>query len=180
METYQGVDAFIEVLNANGVEHIFFNPGGDICPLQVALLKYRVSGKPSPQLRMCLHESVAMSAAHGHYMVSGKPQVVMVHSELGTQQVGGAVHNAQWGRIPVVLMGGLAAGPQRVNWKGEPYDQGTMVRNCVKWDHTIGPDEDLHEAFQRAVRYRDDRTERPGLFVLCQGRVRAEHNASQT
>ncbi len=150
MEQYQGAEAFIEVLNANGVEHIFFNPGGDICPLQVALLKYRAKGDTAPKLVLCLHESVALSAAHGHHMVSGKVQVVMVHSELGTQQTGGALHNAQWGRIPVVIMAGLAAGPHRTTWKQEPYDQGTMVRNCVKWDHEIDPNEDIHEVLQHA------------------------------
>lgn len=150
MEQYQGAEAFLEVLNANGVEHIFFNPGGDLAPIQVAVLKYRAIGKLSPKLILCLHESVALTAAHGHYMVSGRPQVVMVHSELGTQQVAGALHNAQWGRIPVILWAGLAAAPNRVTWRQEPYDQGAMVRNCVKWDHEISPDEDIHDVLQHA------------------------------
>ncbi len=150
MEQYDGAEAFIEVLNANGVEHIFFNPGGDLAPVQAAVLKYKAMGKLAPRLIMCLHESVALTAAHGHYMVSGRPQVVMVHSELGTQQVAGALHNAQWGRIPVILWAGLAAAPSRVNWRQEPYDQGAMVRNCVKWDHEISPDEDIHDLLQHA------------------------------
>ena len=123
-EQYQGAEAFLEVLNANGVENIFFNPGGDLAPIQVAVLKYRAMRKPAPKLTLCIHESVALTAAHGHYMVTGKPQLVMVHSELGTQQVAGALHNAQWGRIPVILWAGVAAAPQRVTWKQEPYDQG--------------------------------------------------------
>ncbi len=150
MEQYEGAEAFIEVLNANGIEHIFFNPGGDTAPIQAAILKYAALGKKAPKLVMCLHESVAMSAAHGHYMVSGKPQIVMVHSELGTQQVGGGLHNAQWGRIPVILWAGVAAAPHRVTWKEEPYDQGTMARNCVKWDYEISPDEDIHDVLQKA------------------------------
>src|SRR4030042_2408382 len=101
MEQYQGAEAFIEVLNANGVEHIFFNPGGEQAAIQATIAKFRLSGKRTPRLILCLDESVAMTAAHGHYMVSGRPQLVMVHAELGTQQVGGALHNAQWGRIPV-------------------------------------------------------------------------------
>ncbi len=150
MEQYEGAEAFIEVLNANGIEHIFFNPGGDTAPIQAAILKYAALGKKAPKLVMCLHESVAMSAAHGHYMVSGRPQVVMVHSEPGTQQVGGGLHNAQWGRIPVILWAGLAAAPQRVTWRQEPYDQGAMARNCVKWDHEVSPDEDIHDVLQQA------------------------------
>jgi acetolactate synthase-1/2/3 large subunit len=151
MKKYQGSEAFIEVLNANGIEHIFFNPGGEMGLLQVSLLKYRATSNRAPKMIMCLHESVALTAAHGHYMVSGKPQVVMVHSELGTQQVGGALHNAQWGRIPVVLMAGVQASPQRTNWKNEPYDQGLMARNSVKWDHECRDDEDIHDVIQRAI-----------------------------
>ncbi|OGO39802.1 MAG: hypothetical protein A2147_00005 [Chloroflexi bacterium RBG_16_57_8] len=150
MEQYSGAEAFLEVLMVNGVENIFFNPGGDLAPIQVAVLKYRAMAKRAPKLVLCLHESVALTAAYGHYMVSGKPQMVMVHSELGTQQVAGALHNAQWGRIPVILWAGLATAPQRTTWKNEPYDQGSMVRNCVKWDHDIAPDEDIHDVLRRA------------------------------
>lgn len=152
MEQYQGAEAFIEVLNANGVEHIFFNPGGDLAPIQVAILKYRMQGKPAPKLVLCLHEAVALTAAYGHYLVSGKPQVVMVHSELGTQQVGGALHNAQWGRIPVIIWAGLQAGPERRNWRNEPHDQNSMVRICVKWDHEISPEENIHDVLQQAFK----------------------------
>ena len=150
MEKYSGAEAFIDVLNANGVEHIFFNPGGDMAPIQAAIMKYHSLGKRAPHLVLCLHESVALTAAHGHYMVSGRPQVVMVHSELGTQQLGGALHNAQWGRVPVVIWAGSAAGPHRTNWKKEPYDQAGIVRNSVKWDHEISSANDIHKALQQA------------------------------
>ncbi|UCD08743.1 MAG: thiamine pyrophosphate-requiring protein [Dehalococcoidales bacterium] len=151
MEQYTGAEAFLEICNANGIENIFFNPGGEFASINAAVLKYYALGKPAPKLSVCLHESVALTAAYGHYMVSGKPQVVLVHSELGTQQVAGALHNAQWGRIPVVLMAGIAAAPSRTNWKGEPYYQGLMTRNSVKWDYEIKPDEDIHEILQKAI-----------------------------
>ena len=32
-----------------------------------------------------------MAAAHGYFMVSGKPQVLLVHVDAGTQAVGGAM-----------------------------------------------------------------------------------------
>jgi acetolactate synthase I/II/III large subunit len=151
MEQYIGAEAFLEICNANGIEKIFFNPGGELAPINAAGVKYHTLGKPFPEFTLCLHESVALTAAHGHYMVSGKPQIVLVHSELGTQQVAGALHNAQWGRIPVVLMAGTTPAPNRTNWKGEPYDQGLMTRNCVKWDHELTIDEDIHEVLQQAI-----------------------------
>jgi thiamine pyrophosphate-dependent acetolactate synthase large subunit-like protein len=47
-EQYEGAEAFLEILNANGVEQIFFNPGGDLAPIQAAVLKYAAAGKPAP------------------------------------------------------------------------------------------------------------------------------------
>lgn len=151
MEEYKGAEAFIEVLNANGVENIFFNPGIDTVPVQVTISRFKEQGKRTPGLVLCLDESVAMHAAHGYYMVSGGPQVVLVHRELGTLQVGGALLNAQWGRIPVVLCAGSAATVGRMTWKQEPYDQGNMVRNCVKWDHEMSGDENINDVVHQAL-----------------------------
>ncbi len=151
MEQYSGAEAFLEVCNANGIDTVFINPGGEFASVNAACLRCRESGKKAPELVMCLHESVAMTAAYGHYLVSGKPQIVLVHSELGTQQTGGALHNAQWGRIPVVLMAGIQPAAERVNWKGEAFDQGLMVRNSVKWDHELTPEEDIHDVMKKAL-----------------------------
>lgn len=49
MAKYEGTEAFIEVLNANGVADIFFNPGGEMAPIQATIAKYRVSGKRAPR-----------------------------------------------------------------------------------------------------------------------------------
>lgn len=154
MEQYSQAEAFIEILNTNGVENIFINPGADTASVQAAILNYKTLGRTTPKLVLCLDESVAMSAAHGHYMVSGRPQVVMVHAELGTLQVGGAMHNAQWGRIPVILCTGILPG-QRLTWRQETFEQNSIVRGCVKWDHTLGDNESitniLEQAFSQAL-----------------------------
>jgi len=145
-------EAFVEVLNRNGIKDLFFNPGGDLVPILEAIAKYRESDPSSVRGVICLDESVAMTAAHGHYMVSGQPQVVMVHSEVGTLQVGGTLHNAQWGRIPVVLFSTPRKPPERMNWREEPFDQGRIVRDCVKWDHQLGGGEDIHDVLREAIR----------------------------
>jgi acetolactate synthase-1/2/3 large subunit len=152
MESYGNIEAFIEVLNTYGVENVFFNPGIDNVPMLETIAKYRSSGRPAPRSILCLDEFVAMTAAHGNYMATGKPQVVSVHSELGTLQIGGSLHNAQWGKVPVVLYTESLGPPQRTNWRGEPFEQGTMVRNFVKWDHQLGADEDIRDAFHEAFR----------------------------
>src|SRR4030042_233124 len=137
MEEYTTIKALIEVMNNNGVEFVFFNPGIDNVPVVEPPPAFQPQGKKSPRSILCLDEFVAMTAAHGAWMASGKPQVVSVHSELGTLQLGGSLHNAQWGRVPVVFFTEILGPTQRTNWRGEAFDQGVMVRNFVKWDHNV-------------------------------------------
>ncbi|MBI2850926.1 MAG: thiamine pyrophosphate-requiring protein [Chloroflexi bacterium] len=156
----EGAEAFVELLNANGVEYIFLNPGTDTFPVQEALSKFRALGKRAPKVVLCLDESVAMAAAHGYFAVTGKPQVVFLHVDLGTLQVGGALHNAQRGRIGVVFCAGRAPstidGNVRgersagIHWIQEQYDQGGIVRNYVKWEYELRSNAAIHQVMQRA------------------------------
>jgi acetolactate synthase-1/2/3 large subunit len=150
MEEYSAINAIIDVCNANGAAFLFFNPGIDNVPLLETISRFRATGRKAPRSILCLDEFVAMTAAHGNYMASGRPQAVSVHSELGVLQIGGALHNAQWGKVPVVFFTEIQGPPQRRNWRGESFDQGAMVRNFVKWDYTLNADDDIGEIFNKA------------------------------
>ena len=153
-------EAFIELLNANGVEYIFLNPGTDTFPVQEALSKFKSLGKPAPEVILSLQESVGMAAAHGYFMITGRPQVVLVHVDLGTQQVGGALHNAQRGQIGIVFCAGRAPltfdqnipGERNTNihWLQDQFDQAGVVRGYVKWEYDLHTNENLHQVVQRA------------------------------
>lgn len=156
----EGAEAFVELLNANGVEYIFLNPGTDTFPIQEALSKFKALGKRTPETILSLHESVGMAAAHGHFMLSGRPQVVLVHVDVGTQQVGGALHNAQRGRIGVIFCAGRAPWTFEQNKRGERFlnihwlqeqlDQASIVRGYVKWDYELRTNDNIHQVVQRA------------------------------
>jgi acetolactate synthase-1/2/3 large subunit len=153
-------EAFVELLNANNVDYIFLNPGTDTFPIQEALAKLRAQGKRTPEVILSLHESVAMAAAHGYFMLTGRPQVVLVHVDVGTQQVGGALHNAQRGRIGVVFCAGRAPltfeqgrrGERFLNihWQQEQLDQAGVVRGYVKWAYELETTANMHQVLQRA------------------------------
>lgn len=155
-----GAEVFVEMLNRQGVEYIFMNPGTDTVPVQEALAKFQVLGKRTPKVVLCLHEFVAMSAAHGYFMVSGKPQVVLVHVGVGTQQLSGALHNAQRSRAAVLLCAGTTpyttTGETRgsrdtqVHWLQDQYDQAGIVRDYVKWYYEMKCPDHIHEAVPRA------------------------------
>ncbi len=158
MPVSEGAEAFLELLNANGVRYIFLNPGSDTFPIQEAVSKYKALGKRTPEVVLCLHEAVAMAAAHGYFMVSGKPQMVLVHADQGIQQVGGALHNAQRGRIGVILCSGQVSfeGDKRgsrshyIHWFQDQFDQAGVVRNYVKGEYELRSTENIHHVMQRA------------------------------
>jgi acetolactate synthase-1/2/3 large subunit len=155
MKEYGTIRSFIEIMNIYGVENVFFNPGIDNVPFLETIAEYRTKGLQCPRSILCLDEFVAMTAAHGNYMVTGKPQVVSVHSELGVLQLGGSLHNAQWGRVPVVFFTENQGPLQRKTWRGDSFDQNAMVRNFVKKDYEIRESDDiskiLFEAFHVAA-----------------------------
>ncbi|MFC2071032.1 lactate racemase domain-containing protein, partial [Chloroflexota bacterium] len=57
----EGAEAFVELLNANDVDYIFFNPGTASVSIQEALSKFSALGKRVPRVMLGLHEFVAMS-----------------------------------------------------------------------------------------------------------------------
>lgn len=153
-------EALIEMLNLNGVDYIFINPGTDTFPIQEAIAKYSALGKRTPKMVLCLHESTAMSAAHGYFMVAGRPQMVFVHVDLGTQNVGGQLHNAQRGhaamlfcagRTPSVFHGELRGGRSHyIHWLQEQYNQAGVVHDYVKWEYELCLSENMGHVLQRA------------------------------
>jgi acetolactate synthase-1/2/3 large subunit len=152
MHVDTGAEAFIESLNWLGVDHIFLNPGRDTIPIQGTIAQYKVLGKKAPNVILCPHESVAVAAAHGYAMVSGKPQVVTVFEDIGTIQGGGSIVNLQCGRIPVILCAGRNPYPNRINWLKESCDQRRITRDYVKWDHEVQINENISSVLQEAFR----------------------------
>ena len=151
MAKYTTGAAFIDLLNAHGVDKVFINPGGENISILADVASARVQGKDSPQLVLCLDEAVAASAAYGNFMVSGKPQMIVVHSEIGILQLGANLINLQWGRIPAVILAAYnEADTHRTTWDGQPFDQGSIVRNSVKYERKLNGDEDIHEVLTAA------------------------------
>ena len=148
-------DAFVEQLNTHAVDCIFINPGSDIAPIQESIAKCSAQRRRAPRLILCQHESVAMAAAHGYFMVTGRPQVVLVRADVGTQNIGANLHNAHRGRAGVVICAGMAprtvAGRSRhMDWIQAQINQAGAVEGYVKWHHELAGPDDLHTTMQRA------------------------------
>jgi acetolactate synthase-1/2/3 large subunit len=156
----EAAEAYVKALVAQGVDCLFLNPGTDTFPIQEALSKLEQLGHPVPRTVLCLFELVALAAAHGYYAATGRPQAVLVHVDVGTQNLGGMLHNAQRGRAAVLICAGRTPytidSRQRgtrdtyIHWLQEQFDQHGIVRNFVKWEYELRRSEQMGEVVARA------------------------------
>src|SRR5437660_12793433 len=73
-----GSRALVEFLVAQGVRHVFGNPGTTESPFLATLAEY-----PQIQYILALQETVAITAADGYARSTGQPAFVNVHITAG-------------------------------------------------------------------------------------------------
>uniref|UniRef100_L2FZ00 Acetolactate synthase n=1 Tax=Colletotrichum fructicola (strain Nara gc5) TaxID=1213859 RepID=L2FZ00_COLFN len=135
-EMYTASFAFFEALWDAGVTHCFVNLGSDHPSIIEAMVKGQRERKGNfPRIITCPNEMVAMSMADGYARLTGKPQCVIVHVDVGTQGLGAAVHNSSCGRAPVLVFAGLSPftleGELRYTRYSGELKTGTNVKQMV-------------------------------------------------
>jgi acetolactate synthase I/II/III large subunit len=154
-------DAYIEILADRGVEYLFANAGTDFAPLIESLAKFEIEGRKTPRPITVPHENVAIHMALGYYLQTGKPQLVMVHVNVGMANAMCGVLNAWRGNLPVLFTTGrtpyseegglMGARSGEIHWPQEMRDQGAMLREIVKWDYELKNGQVLESAIDRAL-----------------------------
>ncbi|HJS21676.1 MAG TPA: thiamine pyrophosphate-requiring protein [Steroidobacteraceae bacterium] len=155
--------AFLEALQEAGVEYLFANLGSDHTALIEAQAAAAASGRALPKVITCPHEMVALSAAHGFAQASGRAQAVVVHVECGTQSLGGAIHNAAKGRVPVLIFAGTSPATQEgeargsrnefIHWIQDVFDQRGLVRGYMRYDGEIRSGANVKQVVNRALQF---------------------------
>jgi acetolactate synthase I/II/III large subunit len=160
---YTTSTAFLEALREAGIRYAFANLGSDHTGIIEAYSQAAQLGTLDqfPELVLCPQESVALSAAHGYAQINGEPQAVLVHTDVGTQSLGGAIHNASRGRVPVLIFAGLSPVTQEgelrgtrtehIHWLQDTVDQRGMLRGYVKHDQEIRTGRNVKQIVHRAV-----------------------------
>lgn len=160
---YTASTAFLEALRDAGVSYIFANLGSDHPPLVEAMAEAQATGRKLPTLITCPNEMVALSAAHGYAQTTGRAQAVFVHVECGTQALGGAIHNAAKGRIPVLIFAGASPFTQEgelrgsrnefIQWIQDVFDQRGIVRGYMRYDNELRTGENIKQMVHRALQF---------------------------
>src|SRR6201992_455705 len=104
---------------------------------------------------------VALSMADGYARLTGQPQCVIVHVDVGTQGLGAAVHNASTGRAPVFVFAGLSPftieGEHRgsrteyIHWMQDVPDQKQIVAQYCRYAGEIKTGTNAKQMVNRAL-----------------------------
>ena len=167
--------AYLELLKAKGVKYFFVNPGTDSVPINDAFSRFAAEGKESPKLVLVPHEAPATAMAYGYAMVTGEPQVVMVHVNVGTANALCMVMNAQRARVPIIMTAGRTPVTEEGlpgtreggnHWGQESYDQGSILREYVKWDYELRSTVQLPSIVDRAFKIAKAEPQGPVYLIL--------------
>ncbi len=178
-------DAYLDLLQARGMRYLFGNGGTDFGPIIDAYARRRSEGLPVPESVTVPHEIVAVAMAHGHTMVSGQPQAVMVHTVAGTANAIGGLINANRSQIPMLFSAGrtpltegqlLGARDIHIHWAQESFDQGAMAREWVKWDYELRAEADLEGIVDRALAISLSEPQAPAYLTLPREVLAGETN----
>lgn len=160
---YSASTALLEALTEAGVDYIFANLGSDHPGILESIAEAKATGRKIPQLVTSPHEMVAMSCAHGYAQVTGKAQAVIVHVECGTQNIGGAIHNAHKGRTPVFIFAGASPYTQEgeltgsrnefIHWIQDVFDQRGIVREYMRYDNEFRTGVNIKQITHRAMQF---------------------------
>jgi len=142
-----------------GVDVVFANSGTDFPPIIEGLAEADAHEIPLPRSVLVPHEHVAMGMAHGYWFATGRPQAVMLHTNVGLANGAIGAINAAADHVPVILMSGrtptveqgrFGARTVPIGWGQEMRDQTALVREAVKWDYELRFPEQIGEVLDRA------------------------------
>ncbi len=170
-----------------GADCIFTNLGSDHPAFIEAFAKLEAEGGRGPRVITCPHEMTTLSAAHGYAMITRRPQLVLVHVDVGTQNLGGSIHNAARGRVPAIVIAGLSPVTENAGIAGGRNEfihdlqdaprQGAIVDQYTRWTYEVRAPESIDGVVLRAFQLATAAPEGPvylsGAREVWEGRVPA-------
>ncbi|KAI0110201.1 thiamine pyrophosphate enzyme [Daldinia grandis] len=147
-----------------GITACFVNVGSDHPSIIEAIVKGKRERPDSwPRMITCPSEVTAISMADGYARVTGRPQAVLVHVDVGTQALGQGIHNASIGRAPVFIFAGLCpytesgelpgSRTEYMHWLQEAPDQKAIVRQYCRYTGEVRTGLNIKQTIGRALQF---------------------------
>ncbi len=153
-----GGEALLMALKVSGIDYIFANAGTDFPPIIEGLARLSEGDVPAPVT--VPHETAGVAMAHGYWLVTGRPQAVMVHVNVGLANAVMGVINAASDNVPVFVLSGRTPLTETgrkggrmtpIQYGQEMYDQTSLVRDVVKFDYELRYPEQADSVTKRAA-----------------------------
>lgn len=165
-----------------GVDVVFANSGTDFPPVIEGLAEADAHGHHLPRTVLVPHEHVGMGMAHGYWFATGRPQAVMLHTNVGLANGSIGAINAATDHVPMLLMSGrtptveegrFGARTVPIGWGQEMRDQAALVREASKWEYEVRFPEQVPSLLDRAHAIADSTPKGPVYLslpreVLCE------------
>ena len=142
-----GTHAIIEQFVADGILHMFGNPGTVEQGFLDALGDF-----PEMKYILTLQESVAVMAADAHARATKRPALVQIHSSPGLGNAIGALYQAKRGHAPLVVIGG-DAGVRYLSMDAQmAADLVAVAEPVTKWATCVYHADSLLRVLRRAIK----------------------------
>ena len=171
MNTIFGREAFLALLEIEGVSHLFGNPGTTELPIMAAL-----PDRPAIRYVMALQEALVVAMADGYSRASGDLSACNVHVAPGLGNAMGSLYNAKWMGSPIIVTAGQQ---EQGHGLTEPMLYAPLVpiaQPLVKWAVEVTRLQDLPRIVHRAAKVAMTPPTGP-VFISLPGDILNEQDA---
>ncbi len=171
VNTIFGREAFLALLESEGVTHLFGNPGTTELPIMAAL-----PDRPALTYVMALQEALVVAMADGFSRASGRLSACNVHVAPGLGNAMGSLFNANWMGSPIIVTAGQQ---EQGHGLTEPMlyaPLAPIAQPLVKWAVEVNRLQDLPRIVRRAAKVAMTPPTGP-VFISLPGDVLNEQDA---
>ncbi len=147
VQTIVGRSAFLSLLEDEGIDVLFGNPGSTELPIMAALHDH-------PDLRyvLGLQEAIVVAMADGYARASNRLTAANVHVAPGLGNAMGSLFNAKWYGSPIILTAGQHEQGHSLNEPMLYAPLAPLAEPLVKWAVEVTRLEDLPQIVRRAAK----------------------------
>jgi thiamine pyrophosphate-dependent acetolactate synthase large subunit-like protein len=143
----KGHEAILRQFLANGIDHMFGNPG----TVEQGFLD-ALADVPEMRYVLTLQESIAVLCADGYARSVFGPALVQIHSAPGLGNAIGNLYQAYRGQAPLVVIGGDAGIKYQAMDAQMAADLVAMARPVTKWSAMVQHPSSLLRMVRRAIK----------------------------